>query len=317
MTDSTTERSRQKYEDGAASNKFLDSGVKKLFIVGLAQGVQENYENVYKLWKLINIDDAAKEGTISVDLKLANIMSGLMVHSSLYPCTWCIVKKDQLKDRAELRTIGNITDNYLLWLKSGGKSDTGKNYYNCVQRPVFTGDDDKLILDIIPPPELHLMIGVVNSIYNHMLKESNESALLWAKSCHVERDVTNGGTSFNGNSCKKLLNNVDLLRSICPISCLKFVRTFDDFQIVVKSCFGKNLDPEFKSHIDTFRQITSKYLNISVTPKAHCVFHHVEEFCTKSQQALGFYGEQAISNLNLLGLNIKYMTNIHDTPGIY
>lgn len=35
---------------------FQDSGVKKLFILGIAQGTQEEYENVAQLWTSIQIN---------------------------------------------------------------------------------------------------------------------------------------------------------------------------------------------------------------------------------------------------------------------
>jgi len=48
---------RHSYKYGPVPKKFKDSGVKKLFIVGLAESVQENYENVYLLWSTININN--------------------------------------------------------------------------------------------------------------------------------------------------------------------------------------------------------------------------------------------------------------------
>lgn len=48
-------RWRTKYEDATAAKKFKYSGVKKLFIPGLGKGVQENYDNVSKLWLLLQI----------------------------------------------------------------------------------------------------------------------------------------------------------------------------------------------------------------------------------------------------------------------
>ncbi|KAJ8671901.1 hypothetical protein QAD02_003160 [Eretmocerus hayati] len=38
--------SRQKYSEGIAAKRFKESGVKRLFILGLVAGAQENYENV-------------------------------------------------------------------------------------------------------------------------------------------------------------------------------------------------------------------------------------------------------------------------------
>lgn len=82
---------RRKYKDVAISTEFQDSKVKKLFIIGLAQSVQENYHNVFLLWRAIHINEF--DGTIATDLKLANILSGLMSHSSQNPCTWCEAQK--------------------------------------------------------------------------------------------------------------------------------------------------------------------------------------------------------------------------------
>lgn len=101
---------RQRYTDGVNAKRFKDSGVKKLFILGIAESTQENYNNVSKMWYSLNMQRF--RSTIAVDLKLANIMSGIMSHSSSFPCTWCFTKKDDLAQCGELRSIGNILYNY-------------------------------------------------------------------------------------------------------------------------------------------------------------------------------------------------------------
>lgn len=156
--------SRQKYEDGAAAKRFLDTGVKRLFIIALAC-VQENYENVSWLWSLIGLKNF--EGSIATDLKLANILAGLMCHSSTYPCTYCVAKSGELQQDAECRTVGDILQNYLNWQEGGGTTSTAKQYMNCVNPPIISDKKDDLILDLIPPPELHLMLGVVNTLFDH------------------------------------------------------------------------------------------------------------------------------------------------------
>lgn len=108
--------------------------------------------------------------------------------------------KITLGESANFRTIGSIVMNYSNWQASGGKKNDAKNYANCIQQPVVTGDSNKLILDVIPPPELHLMLGVVNTVFDHMLISFSNEANAWAKSCNFTRDMTHG-SSFNGNSC--------------------------------------------------------------------------------------------------------------------
>lgn len=286
---------RQKYEDGIASKKFCDTGVKKLFIIAASQSTQENHHNVSQLWAAVNINESLDKfnGTVATDLKLANVLSGIMAHSSRFPCTYCTVSKDTLIENAELRTLGMNLKNYSEWVGAGSLSALSKLYKCCTQAPIITGDPEKLILEIMPPPELHLLLGVVNTIFNHMLAEYEDISLAWAKSCHVVREVRNGNSGFNGNSCKKLLDKVDDLRAICPIGCLKFVQVLQAFHSVVKACFSTELEPNYERSIKDFKE-SYLALGVSITPKVHSVFHHVVDYCSKKRTGLGFVSEQVV-----------------------
>lgn len=76
--------------------------VKKLVILALTENVQENYDNAKQLWSDIGIDDM--NGTITADIKLSNIMSGIMSSASTYSCTWYNVSKHELDGSSILRT---------------------------------------------------------------------------------------------------------------------------------------------------------------------------------------------------------------------
>ncbi|CAH0562788.1 unnamed protein product [Brassicogethes aeneus] len=189
---------RQFYKEGISSKKFKDSGVKKLFILGLAPCYQENYENVFQLWQQLKISSFS--GTLATDLKLANIIVGIMSHSSLYPCTWCSAQKNCLNEIGTYKTIVNVLKNYINWKDAGADKATAKKFLSCVNPPLFETGTDKLMLDLIPPPELHLMLGVVNTVFNNMLQEFECLALKWAELCHVQREITHGSPAFKGNS---------------------------------------------------------------------------------------------------------------------
>ena len=75
---------RSKYTDGISLKKFEDYGVKKLFLLAVASGSQENYENV-ELWKTLDICEF--NNTVATDLKFANVLVGIMSHSSNHPWT--------------------------------------------------------------------------------------------------------------------------------------------------------------------------------------------------------------------------------------
>lgn len=284
---------RQTYSEGVAAKKFKDSGVKKLFLIGVAESVQENYDNVGMLWSLMNIRQF-QEATISTDLKLANILTGLMAHSSVYPCTWCTADKDNLHLCGEYRTVGSCIGNFERWNEAGSKKNSAKLFKNCVGPPICSEDEDKEIIEIITPPELHLLIGIVNHIYKQMFLVYETTCLEWIKKCNVSTDTFNGSDAFAGNSCSILLGKVDILRAIGPIGCVKFAKCFEDLRKVVSSCFSVHLDKEnFQQYIKDFEKSYCD-LKISVTPKVHALIHHVPYFCLKTGKGLGFYSEQAM-----------------------
>lgn len=72
---------------------FCDSALKTVY---LSKNTQENHENELKLWSTRKINELFNEFgrtvTTVVDLKLANILCGILSHSSLYPCTFRIVE---------------------------------------------------------------------------------------------------------------------------------------------------------------------------------------------------------------------------------
>ena len=79
------------------AKRFTESGVKILFILGISPKVPEHYVNVKRLWINSDIDSLRRNYTVATDLKLCNIMLGMMSHSSLYPCCWCDIAKNNLK----------------------------------------------------------------------------------------------------------------------------------------------------------------------------------------------------------------------------
>ena len=68
---------------------------------------------------------------------------------------------------------------------------------------------------------------------------------------------------------------------------MKFIRGLKKFDRVVESCFGNELmKDEYEENIRAFA-ISFIALGISVTPKVHCIFRHVAEFCQRKGCGLG------------------------------
>lgn len=278
--------------DEVVKEKYKDSSVKRIFIIGIAPDVQENYENMLMLWASLNLQKITVDFTIATDLKLCNILLGIMSHGALHPCCWCNVHKSELRHKGEERTLRSLKQNFWQWNEEGERRrEKAKNYNNVVHPSLIKRIDlSTKVLEVVPPPELHLFLGPVNAIYCG-LAEAWDGIGEWIKACHVEREAMFGG-SFTGNSCRTLLSKIDLLRSMCPLDCLKFVDAFSCFSKVVSACYGDQLDPNFRRHIQKF-QDSYATLGINVTPKVHAVFHHVGDFCELHNRGLGPWSEQS------------------------
>ncbi len=81
----------------SGGDRLLGSGVMKLFIIGLFQGVPKNYFNMKTFLQELGLNCITF--CLSLDLKLSNILAGLGPHSSTYPHTWCeaMIKNMQQK----------------------------------------------------------------------------------------------------------------------------------------------------------------------------------------------------------------------------
>ena len=95
LDEKTTTSKRARYSDGVASKLFKSTSVKKLIILALAPGVLETHQNMFLLWELLRVSDSfkTKHPRFSTDLKMANVLLGLMSHSSCHPCSWCNIHR--------------------------------------------------------------------------------------------------------------------------------------------------------------------------------------------------------------------------------
>lgn len=139
-----------------------------------------------------------------------------------------------------------------------------------------------------------------SSLYNTGMLSVWPDAAKWPLTCNVMADPMHGGT-FNGNGCRELLKQTDILQAEANIAAQPFVATFKSLEAVVSSCFGCVLDPEYQSYILDFKK---KYLDlvhlgfVNVTPKIHTIFFHIIEFCEREGVGLGRYSEQASESVH-------------------
>merc|ERR1712110_974331 len=92
-----------------------------------------------------------------------------------------------------------------------------KTYKNVKNLPLLLGTIEELkdchlpIFHFLPPAELHLLLGVVNHLFDEMCKCADgkwKSVVFeWANKSLCKRKNYQGG-KFEGNQCRKLLANL-------------------------------------------------------------------------------------------------------------
>ena len=73
-------------------------------------------------------------------------------------------------------------------------------FNNVVHPSLIRGDAEKLVLLSVPPPELHLLMGVVNHLASLLMKVMPDF-LVWCRTKGITRHGYQGG-GFDGNNSK-------------------------------------------------------------------------------------------------------------------
>ena len=84
----------------------------------------------------------------------------------------------------------------LFWayFESGCSKDEARNFGNVIYPPMINKDecDETPVIQLLPPPELHLMTGPVNTMLNGLESVWTENET-WLKSCNVKKTEYHGG----------------------------------------------------------------------------------------------------------------------------
>ena len=167
---------------------------------------------------------------------------------------------------------------------------------NVVHQPIITGPENALILDIIPPMELYLLLGIVNHLYK-ILKATWADADEWPAALHIQPSSYHTG-QFKGNQCRKLLYNVNTLQQLneeaSVLNVFGIIDTFKKVNLVVKSYFVFVLKADYANKIDQFKALFLAITNGNITPKVHSVMYHVKNFINRKRSPLGLFCEQAV-----------------------
>ena len=157
--------------------------------------VQERYENIRTLVELLKLNEL--KSVIAADLKLINVLTGISSYSGKYSCAWC--EGESTLSSGDLRTFGSIKQHYQNFVNAGSNMKKMMAFKNVIHSCLLDYDDKELVLDVVPPPELHLLMGVVNKIVDLLIKVW-PGVLDWCRSKGITRHGYQGGGLDGNNS---------------------------------------------------------------------------------------------------------------------
>ena len=291
-------------------SKFLDTGVKKLFVLAVALDVAESYDSIKFLWNLLKLEQIGKF-LFTGDYKVINIILGLQNHAGMYPCPFCVSYNKKNRDPQpplNLRSWKSIEAENEKWITQGRKHNELKSFFNCINKPLLAFDGPTFWQ--ISPAPLHLVIGLVNKLFKALV-DVFPSAESWPKMLGM--CVQPQHQDFNGNDSRKLIKNTQLLRNMVTTRRESkvvgpFIATFDELDNLIKSCFGQTLDQNFQFQIAKFKAAFLE-LNLSISTKLHVIFCHLEEYIVKTGRSLSLDSEQALESCHYDFLTVlqRYM----------
>ena len=136
--------------------------------------------------------------------------------------------KNQLKKKGTRRTIASLNNLFWDFFEAHVDKSEAKGYGNVIHPPIISDslEDTTPVIKVLPPPEMHLLISPVNTLYTGLEKGWPESEE-WLNACNVKKVEYHGG-QFEGNDSRALLKKVDQLSSLGPksSSVRKFVTAF-------------------------------------------------------------------------------------------
>ena len=152
----------------------------------------------------------------AADLKLLNILLALSGHGDKYACIY--FEEEKGLDWGRVRTFGQLMEYNQKYVQAGSKEKDMQKYFNVIHPPLINVQQDLEVLDAVPPPELHMLMGAVNHqvelMWCHLASLGLEEQLWqWCDSKGVTRHGYNGKNKFDRNNADRFLKSCDNLNA--------------------------------------------------------------------------------------------------------
>ena len=153
---------------GRDGQGLKSSGGKRSLVLLSCDGAIENYENMKKLFALLDLANCGEPFRFTTDIKLLRIMLGLSGGKPTYGCPYCTGKLIRgVYVKGLNRTLGFCKVTADKYAAAGSIKKDANKFFNCIKTPIniMSGEDDSWILGLYPPPILHtVLLGGPNDL---------------------------------------------------------------------------------------------------------------------------------------------------------
>ena len=277
--------------DGDEEKATKDTSTKRAIILAYVDDIPETHFNLSKILNNLKIHMMKYHHSIVGDLKLYNIILGLMECGSRHGCPFCKGKKgpDGKWIAGEYRTLESILSDHTLWeLESGVRNDL-KEYFNAINEPFVKAPNAKLLendlsetktLLLTPIPPLHVIrLGPVNKIWKGISQkypnvEEIEKVLGLVRKDRQKKE-------FQGPQCVKILNNLELIRRSLPAELHSYVDALESLKTIYQMATAKEVDPDHRILIENFEKQWKVLMDDhgeTMPLKVHIIVDHLSDY---------------------------------------
>ena len=283
-----------------------DSSTKRAIILAFVDDIPENYRNLSIIHNKLNVHLISHHYKIISDLKLYNIILGLMECSSRHGCLYCKGLKNAIGvwEKGDIRHLDDMIADHTLWEEESGLRQQLKEYYNVQHVPLLqtptaklldNDHSDTLTLTLTPPPPLHVIkLGPVNHIWKGLSKqyemEHIEKMLCLTKSDKQKK-------AFQGPECDIILKNLDFLQACLPVRLHTFVDALRQIAIVYKISTAEAVVNNHREIIQNFKGTWIKLMEdfgLTMPLKVHIIVDHLSDYFELENLTLRHTNDQFI-----------------------
>ena len=301
------ESSRTKRSEELFRDKFKDSGVKKLLLAAVIPACPENHHNQKVMLDALGMDGL--EWGTTVDLKMALCLVGKSSGQLTFGCPFCDMAKPYEDTDYNLLTLGDLVQLHEGYVAAGSNKKKQADFQNCVNPNLLAGDPDTPVITMLYPPELHLIIGIVDK---HLKGLEAVFGKCWIdnylKEVHIVRKSYQGAHALEGNQSSMFLKKLPQLEQAIMkesnqlmIEGIPLLESLKCFSKVKEACFGQELHDGYEDCINQFSKVYRSLDNMTITPKVHIVQHHLVDFFQQGNEivhGLGWYSEQSFEAMH-------------------